>query len=114
MERHITVRGIDNHDAKHSESIRNYVEDHFVKIEKLLKHVGEPVYIDVVVTVVRPHPDHVVAMHVRAPHFSVNIKKDGPELYKVIDDVIKVTEQELIQHKDKVVDEREHNPKRDL
>lgn len=108
MEKQITIRGIDNKDAQHSESIRNYINDHLSKAEMLLSHVGTPVNIDVAVEVVKPHPDHQVTMHIRAPHFNVVVKKEGSELYKVIDLVMDVTVQQLVDHKERVIDKRDH------
>lgn len=105
MNKTITIRGIHETEAtKLSNAIRNYINENFDKQQKLLAYVKEPVYIDVTVDVIKPHPNHIVSFRIHGPHFEVIIKKEGPEMYKVIDNVLDLITQKLIEHKGKIMD----------
>ena len=100
----ITVRGIHEHEAeKLSHSIRNYINENFTHVEHLLEYVQEPIYVDITVDVAKPHPHHIVSFRIHAPHFEVIVKKEGTELYKVIDETLDVATQKLVEHKDKQI-----------
>jgi len=102
----ITVRGIHERDAQKSESIRNYVSDSLAKLQDLILKEQQPVSIEVLVTVVDPHPSHEVEIHIRGPRYNVIVQRKGAELYKVIDDVADIAFHEVVKHKEKFVDDR--------
>ena len=104
----IVVRGIEEHEAvKLSDSIRNYINDNFGEIEHLLDYVQEPVYVEMAATVSRPHPTNTqFDLRIHGPRFEIIVKKEGPELYKLIDEVLDLAVQKIIEHKDKQIDFR--------
>lgn len=107
METNITVRGVDNKTAaKEDNAIKNYIQDKYQKLESLLEKEQQPVKVDIVATVVHPHPNHEVEIHIRAPRFSVAIERKGPEIYDVIDEVLDIAWQDYIKHKDRVIETR--------
>ena len=105
MQVNITVKGMDG--GADSKSIQNYIRDHFRKIADFLdKEIWMPVNVDLLAKVASIHPHHEFEVHIRAPHFTVFVKKEGEELYKVIDQVMDVALEDLHQHKRKIVDEK--------
>lgn len=107
MKKTIVIRGIHDHEAEKSNSIRNYIEEKdFIKIQKLLDHIKEPVFVNIAIDIHRPHPHHICDMRIHGPHFEIIIKKEGPELYKVIDEVFDETFNQLVKYKEKQIELR--------
>jgi ribosomal subunit interface protein len=107
MNKTITIRGIDDREADKSDSLRNYIDDVITgRMDKFLNNLQEPVFLDITVDIVRPHPFHVCSLRIHGPHFEVIVKKEGPEIYKVIDTVFDETVQQLIKHKEKQLELR--------
>lgn len=101
MEKNITVRGIDNKEASdQSNSIKNYILEKSSKVDNLLSSEQEPINVDIVVTVVKPHPAHTVEIRIRAPHYNVIVEKQNPELYKAIDEALDVTWEQIAKEKE--------------
>lgn len=106
MHKSLTIRGEDNkHAQSNSDSIKNYVWDKFAKIEKLLASEQEPIHVDIVVTIVKPHPAHKVEMHLRAPRYNVIVERENPDLYAAINEVLDITWEQISEKKE----EREDN-----
>lgn len=104
----ITVRGIDSKEGQESESIRNYIQDKFAKFELLLSKEQQPISVEMLATVVRPHPNHEFEIHLRTPRYSQIVKRHGPELYKVIDEVFDIAFENYVQHKNRIVETRRY------
>ena len=102
----ITVRGIDDKDAAKSQSIRNYIDESLQKLKDFLSHEKEPVSIEIIATVVHPHPNHEVEIRIFKAHDKFGVKRKGPELYKVIDEVISIAFDAAAKRKEKFVDNR--------
>lgn len=100
MNKTITIRGEDNKEAQsNSNSIQNYVWDKFTKIEKLLSTEQEPINVDIVITIVRPHPSHSVEIRLRAPRYNIVVKRENPEIYKAIDEALDITWEQMNEEK---------------
>jgi ribosome-associated translation inhibitor RaiA len=106
MEIEINIRGIDEKEAAKSDSIKNYVNQAIKKLENFLSKEQEPIHITVFITVIHPHPNHEVEVRVAQPRKRLIAKRQGPELYKVIDEVMDIAFNEVTNHKQKLVDER--------
>lgn len=106
MKIQITVRGIEEKEAQKSESIRNYITTSFSKLENLLSKEQQPISIDMVATVVNPHPNHEFEVHIKGPRYNIIAKRHGPEIYKVIDETIDIAQQEFLKHRKKFLDNR--------
>lgn len=107
MIKKITVRGIHEHEAERSQSIRNYIEQKDIsKLQKLLEHTKEPVTFEVTVDIHKTHPHHECLVRVYAPHFEVIVKKENTEAYKAIDEALDQTFRQLAKHKEEQVDKR--------
>jgi ribosome-associated translation inhibitor RaiA len=102
----ITVRGIDNKEAEKSQSIRNYIDESLQKMKKILANEKSPITIEVVAMVVEPNPNHEVEIRIFRPHDNFGVKRKGPELYKVIDEVVDIAFREAIQRKERFIDDR--------
>jgi len=104
MNRTITIKGIHDHEAEHSKSIRNYIEDRLDKLEKLLQFINDPVFLNITIEVSKPHPHHLCDLRIHGPnHLEIIVKKEDPELYKVIDYSLDLAEQEVIKFKEKML-----------
>lgn len=112
MNKTITIKGIKESEAKHSESIRNYIESKMGPIEKLLSYVDDPKFFNFTIDAERTHHHHVADLRIHCPHnFDVIVKKEGPELYKLIDECLDVAREEITEHKRRMVDERKEMKK---
>ncbi len=106
MHKRITFRNMD-----HVAAIENYANDKLVKIEEFLSHEPTPIFIDLILEPSKVHEHHRVELRVKSPHYEKISNFEGPEFYKVLDRVIDVMLQELLQEKEKQLDERNHRIK---
>jgi ribosome-associated translation inhibitor RaiA len=76
---------------EHSDAIENYANEKLAKLERVL-HIEEhePVRIDIIMTANREHHHHEIDLHISAAHVNFAIKREGPELYLLIDQVIDI------------------------
>ncbi len=106
MHKRITFRNMD-----HVAAIENYANDKLVKIEEFLSHEPTPIFIDLILEPSKVHEHHRVELRVKSPHYEKISNYEGPEFYKILDRVIDVMLQELLQEKEKQLDERNHRIK---
>ena len=105
MHVNITIKGLDG-DGK-SAAIKNYIIEYFSKIEDFLGcESWAPINVDLVATISALHANHEFELHIRGPHFKVIVKKDGDDIYKLINRVIDVALEDLHRHKRKMVDKK--------
>lgn len=107
MQVHITIRGLDEKEAaKNSSALRNYIQDKFQRVESFLSEEQQPINVDIVATIVHPHPNHEFEIHIRAPKFSVIAKRHGPEIYALVDEVIDIVHEDFVKHKERIIETR--------
>jgi len=104
----LTIRGLEG--SGHSDAIKNYVLEHFAKVEDFLdREEWSPVDVEFVVNVAQTHAHNEFEVHIRCPHFKVIVKKEGSDIYALITKVIDVALADLRRYKQKMVDKRKDN-----
>lgn len=90
---------------EHSDAIENYANNKLAKLERILHlEEREPVRIDIIMTANRDHHHHEIDLHVSAAHLNFAIKREGPELYLLIDQVIDIAVEEIQKERKKQID----------
>lgn len=108
MELSITVRGLEKGEGERSAAIRNYLLDKFAHVFTLLEHEQEPIYVDIVVTVLSPHPHHHVEIRIAEPRYRLIINKEDPELYRAINELMDIVFQKINNHKNELIETARH------
>ncbi len=103
MKKNITIRGSTHKESDDSRAIRNYIDENLAKIGYLLDHVKDPVFIDITVTMAKPHPHHCFDFRLHGPHFEIIVKKESPELYLSIDEGFDIICHKLTEHKKEMI-----------
>jgi ribosomal subunit interface protein len=101
MQKKITFR-----DTPHSDVAENYANEQLVKIEEFLKHEQTPIIIDLIFTPAHLHAHHRVELLVKTPNYDLVTHYEGPEFYDAIDNVIDSMYRQLLEKKDKHVEDR--------
>ena len=103
MHKRITFRNMD-----HSEVMEEYANKQLEKIEHFLENERTPIYIDLVFEPSKVHQHHRVELRVKSPRFDLisNYEHKGVDFYDVLDRVIDIMYRQLLDHKQKEVDER--------
>lgn len=108
MNKRITFRHTD-----HSEAIESYINKQIAKIEHFLENEPTPVSIDFTLEAssTRAHPR--VELRIKTPHYNrvVHEEHNGTEMYEIIDKVIDRMYRLLHEDKQRMVDDRRHQPK---
>lgn len=99
----IAFRGME-----HSDAIETYANNELEKLTKFLHKEPEPIYFDLVLEAGREHLHHKVELRVNSKHFHFITHREGKDLYKELDHVIKIMGQEIKKHKEKALDQRNH------
>lgn len=89
-----------------SEAIKNYVGKYIEKFKKYL-HREDPdsVFIHVVLNGKFNHHLMSVEVRVKAKHLNLIMKKEGHDMYPLIDETMKAMENELQKKKERIVDD---------
>jgi ribosomal subunit interface protein len=98
MNKRITFRG-----APHSAVIEQHVEKHLERIIKFLENERSPKNIDIVLDF---HPDHAhngIDIRVTTPSHSVVTKREGQDIFMVINEALDVVYNDLRKQKAKMI-----------
>jgi ribosomal subunit interface protein len=101
MEKTITFRHME-----HSAVMDNYINQQLVKIEKLLEHEQEPIFLDSVLEPSKVHAHHSVELRIKTPHEYLIAKHEGPNFYEVLDHVIDTMYEQVCEKKRERVDKK--------
>jgi ribosome-associated translation inhibitor RaiA len=101
MQKKITFRNM-----AHSDVAEKYAYDQFAKIEDFLKNERTPITIDLIFTPGHIHAHHRVELLVKTPNYDLVTHYEGPEFYDVIDRVIDTMHRNLLEEKDKHMEDR--------
>jgi putative sigma-54 modulation protein len=89
-----------------SEAIKNYVEKYIEKFQKYLhRENSDAVFIHVVLDGKFNHHMMSVEVRVKSNHFNLIMKKEGHDMYPLIDETMKAMENELQKKKEKIIDD---------
>ena len=104
MDIRVVFRGMD-----HSDAIETYIADEVEnKLFKFLQKEDDLVHLDVVLDAGRIHAHHHVEMRLRSKHYHFTAHHEGPDLYAVIDHVLKIVVEDVKKQKDRMISERNH------
>ncbi len=104
MQVNITVK---SHEGGKTDSIKNYVTEQFSRIHDFLdREAWSPVQVDMTVHLAPTHAHQQFELLVKCPYFTVLVKKEGEDLYQVINKVMDVALADLHEHKRKWVDKK--------
>ena len=93
-------------DMEPSEALKNYVEKYIEKFQKYLhQQDSDSVFIHVVLEGKHNHHMMSVEVRVKSQLFDVIMKKDGHDMYPLIDETMKATENELQRKKERIIDD---------
>lgn len=89
-----------------SEALKLYVNKYIEKFQKYL-HKEDPDSTFIHVVLDGKHNHHIMSVEVRikSNHFDIIMKKEGHDMYPLIDETMKAVENELQVKKQKIVDE---------
>ena len=95
-----------------SAAVENYVIKYVEKFKKYM-HKEDPESAFVHVVLEGHHNHHIMSVEVRikSQHFDIVMKKDGQDMYTLIDATMKAVENEPRKEKERFVDEIKHRKK---
>lgn len=101
MELEIVFRGMD-----HSAALENYVIKYFEKFKKYFgKEDPSTISLHIVLDGHFNHHVNIVEVKIKTNHFHVNVKREGADMYPLVDETMHIVESELRKHKERMVDE---------
>jgi putative sigma-54 modulation protein len=104
MQTKITFRAMD-----HSDAIERYAHEKIAKLHKFFKKENQDsVFISMTVESHREHHYSIAELKIKTPQYDLIAKKQGPEMYSVIDYVASTMEKEIAQAKEKHVAGKKH------
>lgn len=112
MSKRVVFRGLE-----HSPVIEEHINNQLAKIDAFLSKERGPNDVSIAVEQHEKHAVNKVALHVRVTFNSdahsqdIHVKKEGNELYRVIDETIDTAYRDLLNKKQEIVDDRRKQPK---
>jgi ribosomal subunit interface protein len=101
MELEIVFRGMEP-----SEALEKYVSKYFSKFKKYFgKEDPSSIFLNIVLEGHFTHHINIVEARVKTQHFDVIAKREGPEMYPLVDEVMHIVEQDLRKAKQRKVDD---------
>lgn len=102
MDKTINIRGLKPGD-KQEYAIQNYINDNLVKIEKLVESWQEPIFLNFTLDSHPTHDHHICDLRIHGPlNFEIITKREGPDFYKLIDEILDITFRDLVRYKEKL------------
>jgi len=92
----------------HSVAIENHARKELEKVTKFLQKEDDLIHIDLVLDAARVHAHHKVELRLNTKHYHLIASEEGPDLYVLIDHVVKTMVHEIKKHKEKHLDKRNH------
>lgn len=104
MQTKITFRGMD-----HSEAIERYARTKMEKLHKFFKKENpDSVFITMTLDSHRTKHYFMAEIKVKTAHYDLLSKKEGAEMYPMIDQAVHTMEKEIAHAKEKFVSKRNH------
>ena len=86
--------------------MEDHIRDQMARVVHFLETEGTPKFIEICVRPGRTHAHHEIDCVVKTPRYHAVVKREGPQIYQVLDEVIDTIYLQLREQKDKHVDER--------
>ncbi len=93
------------HEMEHSVAIEKKAEELMQKIYTFLENEREPIYIHLTIQAGRPHAHHEVELRIKSPNYELMTKKEGPELYLLLNEVVDLMYAKLHERKQEMIKE---------
>lgn len=101
MELEIVYRGMDP-----SIAMDKYVSKYFEKFKKYFgKEDPSSIFLRIILEGHFNHHMYMVEVHIKSEHFNIQIKRDGADMYPLIDQTMHIVEQDLQKNKQRRVDD---------
>lgn len=91
---------------EHSAAIENYINGQFAKIDTILQHQKDPIFVEIVLEPSKVHAHHKVEIRVKTPAYFLVADHEGPEFYAVIDHVVDTMYRQICEKKRELVDDK--------
>jgi ribosomal subunit interface protein len=89
-----------------SKVMEQHIREQLQKIVHFLEKEPSPIYIEIFVKPSKVHAHHQIDFVLKSPNYSLDVQKEGEEIYKVLDEVIDTMYAQLRKMKDKHVEDR--------
>ena len=100
----ITFRSMD-----HSDAIERYVREKIEKLYKFFKRENsDSIFISFTLEGHRTHHYFIAELKVKSAQYDLIAKKEGPEMYVMIDNVVNIMDKEISREKEKHVSSMKH------
>ena len=101
MNKQFTFKGME-----HSAALENYANELLGKIEEFLKNEQEkePIYIRICFDAEETHHHHGIEFDLKSPLYDLHVHEEGPDMYKLVNDVTDIMYARLRREKEKHVD----------
>lgn len=101
MNKQFIFKGMDS-----SVAMETYAREQLKKIDEFLanEQEREPIYIRMSFDAEETHHHHKIEFDLKSPHFDLHVHEEGPEMYKLIVDVVDIMYARLRKEKEKHVD----------
>lgn len=86
--------------------MEQHIHEQLQKIVRFLETEGTPKYLEVFIRPGPTHAHHEIDFIVKTPRYHAVVKKEGPHIYQVLDEVIDTMYLQLHKEKDKQVEDR--------
>ncbi len=95
---------------EHSDALTQYTNEALEKVYKFIEREPEPIQIDVILEAHRQHAHHKVEIRMNSKHYHFLLAHEGPDIYLLIDHVIKILIEDIKKTKGKNLDKRYEKP----
>ncbi len=89
-----------------SPAMEKHINEQLAKIVHFLEHERSPIYIEFFIKPSSVHAHHSVDFVLKSPNYALDVQKEGPEIYQVVDEAIDAMYAQLRKKKDKRVEDR--------
>jgi ribosomal subunit interface protein len=103
MNKQFTFKGME-----HSNALETYAREHIKKIETFLQEEQErdPIYMRMSFDAETTHHHHKIEFNLKSPRYDIHVHKEGPDMYKLVNEVADVMYESLHKEKQRRVDEQ--------
>jgi ribosomal subunit interface protein len=101
MELEIVFRSME-----HSDALEKYVAKYLEKFKKYFgKEDPSSIFVHIVLTGNHHHHINIVEAHVKTQNFDVQVKREGADMYPLVDETMHIVERDLQKAKQRKVDD---------
>lgn len=91
-----------------SPGLENHINKQLARVIAFVGNEPTPIFIDFVITPAKVHANNEVTIQIKTPNYEAIIKKEGPEVYTLVDTVCEEMYEKLCEEKRKLVDDHKN------